>query len=454
MNIGVTMRHYDTVIIGAGPGGYESAFELGLAGVKTLLIDKSKTAIGGTCLNVGCIPTKNYLQSASFVSKISHFKSNGLQLVYEGLDLENLREQTTALINELRSGIVWMLDQRKVDTLFGTATFADAHSVLVDGETITFDHCIIATGSFASSAPGIVQNGKNIISSNEVFDLVSIPRSMVIIGSGPIGCEFASFFSAFGTEVTMIVRGSQILPQEDEDVAKALQRVFKKHNVKLMFDTNAVNATEVSEGVLVETTGEYTDKILCDVVLCATGRSPNTSGLGLEAIGVKLSSKGFINVNPSFQTDLGHIYAVGDCIDTPGFAHTAYTEARIASRNIIHSSAYTNTSLNPSTIFTEPSIGRCGLNEKQATVQGINVDVKKIYYKANAKAKILGDDSGFAKIICEHESGIILGATIIGVEATEIIHEMIIAVQKQMTYKELRSITHVHPSVSEIIRSL
>jgi len=448
------MKHYDTVIIGAGPGGYESAFKLGLAGIKTLLIDKSKAAIGGTCLNVGCIPTKNYLQSASFISKIDHFKSNGLMLEYNGLTLEDLKNQTTALIDELRSGIVWTLDQRKVDTHFGTAIFDDEHTVLVDGEAITFDHCIIATGSVVTPTPGIFQNGKNIISSNEVFDLTSLPRSMVIIGRGPIGCEFASFFSAFGTKVTMIVRGSQILPQEDEDVAKALQRVYKKHGVNLMFNTNALSATETAEGVLVEISGENRDKLLCDVVLCATGRSPNTSGLGLEKIGISLSPKGFINVNQNFQTDLSHIYAVGDCIDTPGFAHTAYTEAHIASENIIHSSSLTNNSLNPSTIFTEPSIARCGLNEKQAVAEGVNIDVKKIYYKTSAKAKILGDDSGFAKIICDPESGIVLGATIIGVEATEIIHELIIAVQKQITYAELRSMTHVHPSVSEIIRYL
>lgn len=448
------MRHYDTVVIGAGPGGYESAFELGLAGVKTLLIDKSKAAIGGTCLNVGCIPTKNYLQSASFVSKLDHFKTNGIQFDYHGIDLEMLRNQTMALIDELRSGIVWLLDQRKVDMLFGTAVFVDEHTLSVDGEMVTFDHCIIATGSLASPTPGIIQDGKKIISSNEVFDLTSLPKSMVIIGSGPIGCEFASFFSAFGTEVTMIVRGSQILPQEDEDVAKALQRVFKKQNVRLLFHSDAVNATVEPEGVSVQITGENTETLRCDVVLCATGRIPNTSILGLEKAGITILPRGYIEVDQSFRTSQSHIYAIGDCIDTPGFAHTAYTEARVAAHNIIHLAEQTNTSLNPSTIFTEPQIARCGLNEKLSSAQNKEIEVKKIYYKANAKAKILGDDSGFAKIICDKESGIVLGATIIGVEATEIIHELIIAVQKQMTYEELRTITHVHPSVSEVIRYL
>lgn len=448
------MRHYEAVVIGAGPGGYESALELGLAGIKTLLIDKSKARIGGTCLNEGCIPTKNYLQSASYVSKIAHYQTNGVQLEYKGLELGSLRNQTTALIDELRSGIVWLLDQRKVDTLYGTATFVDTNTVSVSGEEITFDHCIIATGSLSSSTPGIIQNGTNIISSKEVFDLKSLPHSMVIIGSGPIGCEFASFFSAFGTEVTMIVRGSQILPQEDEDVAKAIQRIFKKHNVRLLFNSNAVNATVEPEGVSVNITGESTEILQCDVVLCATGRYPNTDGLGLENIGITLSQQGYIDVDQSFRTSQSHIYAVGDCIDTPGFAHTAYTEAHVAARNIIHSAAQTNISLNPSTIFTEPQIARCGLNEKFALAQNRDIEVKKIYYKTNAKAKILGDDSGFVKIICDPKSGVVLGATIIGVEATEIIHELIIAVQKQMTYDELRTITHVHPSVSEIIRSL
>lgn len=448
------MKKYDAVVIGAGPGGYEAALDLGRAGIKTLLIDRAKERLGGTCLNEGCIPAKNYLQSAEFTLKAVYFSECGVELELRGLNLGRLREKTEALKNEIRSGVAWMLDQAGVETLYGSARFVDARSIEVAGETISFDKCIIATGSQVREVPQLPLDGKRIISSREVFELESLPASIAIVGGGPIGCEFATFFSAFGVEVTLIGRRSQLIPSEDEDVAKALLRAFKKRNIKVV-NSASVQKAEVNErGVELLVEGENTESIQCELVLCATGRIPYSEGLQLDNAGVAQNEKGFIEVNGAFQTTQNHIYAVGDCIETPAFAHTAYAEARITAQNIISGEAAANTRLTPSTIFSHPLIASCGLKEREAKEQGVAIEVKKALFKVNAKAKIHGDDAGFAKLIVSSESGVILGAAVIGVEATEIIHELLLAIEKKLTARELKEIIHAHPTVSEIVTYL
>lgn len=448
------MRQFNTVVIGAGPGGYEAALELGKAGVKTLLIDRSKERIGGTCLNEGCIPTKNYLQSAEYASKSAYFSDCGLALEFKGLDIGKLSEKTNHLKNELRSGVVWLLESAGVEMLYGTATFVDAHTIDVSGEKIGFEKAIIATGAQVREVSTLPLDSKYIISSREVFGLRTLPKSIAIIGGGAIGCEFATFFNAFGVEVTLIVRGSQLLSGEDDDVAKTLLRGFKKSNIRVLTSVSVQKAEVHEKGVELFIQGETQERIQCELVLSAIGRDPYTQGLNPENAGVQRNAKGFIEVNGSFQTSQKHIYAVGDCIDTPAFAHTAYAEARIAAHNLMNGGTDTNTHINPSTIFSNPQIASCGVSEKEAKEQGRTIEIKKAFFKVNAKAKIKGDDSGFIKMIVCVESGVILGAVIIGEEATEIIHEMVVAVEKKLTAKELIGMIHVHPSVSEIVRYL
>ncbi|MFA6188395.1 MAG: dihydrolipoyl dehydrogenase [Sulfuricurvum sp.] len=448
------MNHYDVIIIGAGPGGYESAIQLGKAGLKTLLIDKTKERIGGTCLNEGCISTKNYLESAGYASKAPYFLECGLDLQIKGLDLARLRERTVSLKDELRSGVVWQLDQAGVEMVYGFASFVDEHTLDVSGEAISFDKCIIATGAKVREAPVLPLDGKQIVSSSDLFELDTLPKSIAIVGGGPIGCEFATFFSAFGVDVTLIARGSQLLSTEDEDVAKALLRAFKKNGIKVI-TSSAVQKVEVTmQGVELDVVGEIEEKIKCELVLCAIGRDPNIEELRLENANVQRDDKKFITVTGTFQTTQKNIYAIGDCINTPAYAHTAYAEAKIAAVNIINDGDAVNTHVTPSTIFTVPQVASCGLSEKEAKEQGIAIEVKKAFFKVNAKAKIIGDDSGFVKILICPERGTILGASIIGVEATEVIHELLIAVEKKLTASELTSTIHVHPSVSEIIRYL
>ena len=448
------MKQYETVVIGAGPGGYEAALKLAEGGVKTLLIDRDKERIGGTCLNEGCISAKAYLQSAEYVAKASHFSDCGVRLELKGLDMARLGEKTVSLKDEIRSGVVWLLEQAGVETLYGSAQFIDAKSLEVSGETIAFENCIIATGSAVREVPNMPLDGKRIISSREVFELTSLPASITIVGGGPIGCEFATFFSAFGVEVTLIARSAQLLSAEDEDVAKALLRAFKKRNIRVVTSASVKKAEVNASGVELLIEAEAEESIQSELLLCAVGRVPYSEGLHPEKAGVEQNEKGFMVVNGSFQTTQKHIYAVGDCIDTPAFAHTAYAEARIAAQNIISSEAAANIHVTPSTIFTDPAVASCGLREKEAKEQGRSIEVKKAFFKANAKAKIEGDDTGFAKLIVCAESGVVLGGSIIGVEATEIIHELLLAVEKKLTAKELKGVIHAHPSVSEIVTYL
>lgn len=448
------MKQFQTVVIGAGPGGYEAALELARAGIKTLLIDKSKEHIGGVCLNEGCVSTKNYLQYAEFATKASYFGSRGLELAIKGLDIKALAMHTTSLKDELRTGVAWLLEQAGVEMLYGYASFVDNHHISVSDETIKFDHCIIATGSKTQELPILPIDGKHIISSREVFELQALPRSIVIVGGGLIGCEFATFFSAFGVEVTMIVRGTQLLSSEDEDVSKALLRAFKKRSINVLLSASISNVQVEGERVKLAINAENEEHIECDLVLSATGRIPYTDGLQLENAGISQSDKGYIEVNRSFQTAQEHIYAIGDCIDTFGYAHTAYTEGKVASHNIITGEALTNTHVTPSTIFSDPQIATCGLSEKEAKREKLEIDVKKAYFKANAKAKIVGDDTGFMKVILSSQDGTVLGASVVGAEAVEIIHILTAAVERKVTLKELSGMIYAHPTISEIIRNL
>ena len=446
------MNTYDVVIIGAGPGGYQTAIELGKAGVKTLLIDKAKERVGGTCLNVGCIPTKNYLESASFVSKAVHLKECGLKIEFSGLDINILREKTTELINEIRIGVLWMLEQSNVELNYASAEFIDNHRIKLDKEIIEFNKCIIATGSRARNLDILPIDSKNIISSSDIFTLKKLPKSIVIVGAGPIACEAATFFSSFGVSVTMLARSSRLLSNEDEDISKALLRVFKRNNIKVITSVNIIKS--IIKDNSVELILDSNQSIISDIVLSAVGRVPYTQDIKLENTGVKTDEKGFIEVSKSFESSQNNIYAIGDCIDTPAFAHTAYAEAKIVANNIINKESNTNTHISPSTIFTTPQIASCGLNEKEAKAQKIDIEVKKAYFKANAKAKISGDDSGFAKVIISSKTGFILGASVIGTEATEIIHELLFAVENNLKTIELKKVIHAHPTVSEIITYL
>lgn len=445
------MKTYDTVVIGAGPGGYDAALELGRAGIQTLLIEKEKVRIGGVCLNVGCIPSKLYLEAADFASRAAFFRD--LDIVGESKtpELARLKEKAKALKDEIRSGMVWMLDRAGVELMYGTARFADAHTLEVDGESVAFEHCIIATGSKVRQHPVLPPDGRRILTSRDIFDLERLPASIVIVGGGAIACEFATFFAALGTRVTIVIRGTQLLSAEDEDVSKALMRAFRQRGIEIVTSASPEKA-EVGE-TEVRLHLDKAEPLESEIVLSAIGRIPDSGGLMLENAGVGTDEKGFVKVNPMFRTSAAHIYAIGDCIATQADAHTASAEGRIAAQNIA-GAARSNRHLSPSATFSEPAVARCGMNEREAEKQGRKVVVKKAYFKANSKAKIMGDDSGFAKLVVDEASGTVLGAAIVGIGAAEVIHLPAMAVEQKLTAEELKSMIRIHPTLSEIVTAL
>lgn len=439
---------YDVVVIGAGPAGYKVSLELANAGIKTLLIEKSKERIGGTCLNEGCIPTKNYLEIAKYASKTPFFSEGGLEIEVKGLNLKKLKEKTKELIKEIRTGVIWLLDRSGVEIIYGEAKFIDSNTIEVEKQKINFDKAIITTGSKAKEINNLKIDGKKIISSSDVFELENLPKSITIIGSGVIGCEFATFFNFFGVEVNLIARKEIILVNEDEDISKVLMREFKKRNINILTNSSVEKMKLKNDFVELSIKGEEDSVIQSETVLLATGRVPFTDNLNLERAEIKLDEKGFIKVNEFFQTTQKNIYAIGDCIDTFAYAHTAYAEAKILAKNIINNRIDSNEHITPSVIFTEPAIGSCGLKERDAKIP---IEIKKVYFKQIPKAKISGDDSGFIKVIISKESGIILGTSIVGIEATELIHEMVLAIEKKVKFEELNRIIHGHPTLSEVI---
>lgn len=445
------MRTFDMVVIGAGPAGYESALELGRGGKRVLLIDRAKERIGGTCLNEGCIPAKTYLESADYSHKAELFRERGLNVSVGELDLGVLRGKKDALVDEIRSGVVWLLDQAKVELAYGSAKFTGLKTIDLEGETIGFKQCVIAVGSTVREVASLPVDGRRIITSTEVFEMETLPESVAIVGGGAIGCEMASFFNGFGVAVTLIGRREYLVPNEDEDVSKALMREFKKRGMRLLSGVN-VEKAEVTESGVVLSVGE--ESITCDTVLVAAGRVPNTAGLEAEKAGVKLDGKGYVSVDGAFRTANPDIYAIGDCIPTPGYAHTAYAEAKVAAHNILTGESKENTRLTPSAIFAHPNVGSCGLSETQAKAKGLEVIVKKAYFKASARAKIHGNDGGFAKVVVDAGSGKILGASIVGVGATETIHELLVGIEQGMTLDAMKNLIYVHPSLAEIVTLL
>jgi len=443
------MREYDVVVIGAGAGGYEAAIKLAKAGLKTALIEKEKVKIGGVCLNEGCIPTKTYLESAQLLLHTQWYSELGIELEIKGFDLPKLQAKSEALKDEIRSGVVWLLDQAGVEIIYGEAQFQDKHTIVVDETTLTFKHCIIATGSIPRSDAMHPVDGEYILSSKEVFDLQSLPKSIVIMGGGAIGCEFATFFAAMGVEVTMLSRREYLVPSQDRDVSKALMRAFKKRGIKIISSAKVVSSKVENNQVKLELDNGST--LTSDKLLLAIGRVPNTQMLNLESTDVKLDSRGSIEVNESFQTTQPHIYAVGDCIATTAYAHVATKEAKVAAHNIIHHATQTKSSVIPSVIFSIPQIASCGINEAEAKDQGIEIEIKKHYYKANPKAKILGDDAGFSKYILDASSGKILGASIVGALASELIHIITMAMEQGMSYDEMQELVYAHPTLSEVV---
>lgn len=450
-------HEYDVAVIGSGPGGYVAAIRAAQLGLKTVCIEKNST-LGGTCLNVGCIPSKALLQSTEYYDLLQHeAKDHGIECKDVSINFGKMMERKSHIVSGLVNGISGLFKNNKVERVEGKARFISPYAVeVVQGDKkrqVEADHFILATGSEPISLPFMPYDEKIIVSSTGVLSLPAIPKKMIVIGAGVIGVELASVYNRLGTSVLIVEMLDHICPAMDKAVSKTLQQILKKQG--LTFNLSATVKGAKKEGNIVSVNFTQNNQEItetADIVLVAVGRRPYTDGLGLETIEVRTSSKGEVLVNDSFQTTQRHIYAIGDIIDGPMLAHKASEEGIAAAEIIAGMHPKINYMAIPNVIYTHPEVAALGMTEKEAVDKGLELKIGTSYFKGNPRARCTGYTEGFVKIIGEKKSDRLIGLHIIGPHASEMIGEGVIAIVKKATLEEIARASHAHPTLTEAIR--
>jgi dihydrolipoamide dehydrogenase len=435
-------------VIGGGPGGYVSALFAKRAGAEVFLIEKDE--LGGTCLNRGCIPTKTIIHSLELLDKLKSHKYNTQDNFFDvAIDLPTILHRKDNVVETQRKGLNTILKQSGVKIIKDEAELINPKTVLLKhtSEKILSDKIIIATGSRPAELPMLSFDGELIISSDDIWKMKEIPQSLTIIGAGAIGCEFAWIFTLLGSKVTIIEQMSRALPMEDEEISKALEKLFKKR--KIAFYPGVKIAELKKSDSTVEITFSNGIKINSSTVLVSVGRSFNTDFLKFGEI--KLGSRGEIIVDDTMQTNIEDVYAVGDVNGRWLLAHVAYREGEIAAKNAMGEAFKMDYSVIPSTIFTVSEVASVGIKENEALKKEINYRKSVFPFRAVGKAHAIGEIDGFVKVITDAETDTLLGAHIIGPKASEIIHELALAIKLKAKAKDLKELIHSHPTLSECI---
>ena len=437
-------------VIGGGPGGYVAAIKAAMLGADVTVIEKRR--VGGTCLNVGCIPTKALLASSSLITSIKEAKDFGISI--DGnieADFESIMGRKNKIVNQLISGIEILFDKRGIKLVNGFGKLIDKNKIEVkkeDGtiEVIEADKIILANGSQPVILPIFPYDGKTIITSDEALNLKEVPKSLLIVGGGVIGCEFGQFFKTLGTEVTIVEMFDQLLPLEDKDVAKQLQRQFKKDKIKVMTGIR-IEKCEIVDDEVVATLSNG-KQVKAEKALLSIGRKPYLDNSGVEDIGITLE-RGKIVVNENLETNIEGIYAIGDLINTPFLAHVASKEGLIAAQNAVCGNSKTvNYKAVPRCVYTEPEVAGVGKTEKELQQQDITYKVGQFDFRALGKAQAIGHFQGFIKILADQEDKLI-GASIVGPHATDLLTELSLAVHLGLTVEQVGDVIHAHPTLSE-----
>ena len=453
------MKHI--AIIGSGPGGYYAALLLSKSGCKVTLIEKEN--IGGACLNVGCIPTKTLLDNTSLFEHFQFLANK--KKIFSGedikIDTEALKLFQVEVMNQLRQGLEKLFKAKKIELVYGTASFLSKNKLRVthsiEGNSFTdieADEVIIATGSKPKNIPSFNLDGKLIVSSDNVWNIPSVPEKLLIIGSGPIGIEFARVFHVLGSKVTISEIKESLCPILDLEISENLSRSLKRRSIELKINRATKFLEKKDDSVKVEfisTTDSEREIRGYDQVLIAVGRKPNTENLSFENADIELEASGFIKVNKHLQTNIPNIWAIGDVTNYPQLAHTASFQARIVAKNIMGNLQEFDGRFIPGCIFGYPEVAFIGLTEEEAKEKSLNYKVGKSLYLASGKAKASGLTEGIAKIIMDTNTKKILGAHIIGAEASSLIHEMVVAMQNDLTVEQLTNSIHAHPTYSEVL---
>ncbi len=449
------MADFDTIIIGAGPGGYVAAIRAAQLGQKVACVEGRDT-LGGTCLNVGCIPSKAMLHATHMLHETHEtFEKMGLMGASPKVDWAKMQAYKDDVVSGNTKGIEFLFKKNKVTWLKGWATIPAPGQVKVGHEVHSARNIVIATGSEASSLPGVTVDEETIVTSTGALTLAKPPKTMVVIGAGVIGLEMGSVYARLGTEVTVVEYLDAITPGMDAEVAKSFQRILSKQGLKFVLGAAVQSVTKTRTGASVTYKLKKTDaeaSLDADIVLVATGRKPFTAGLGLEALGVEMGPRGTVKTDARFQTSIPGLYAIGDAIAGPMLAHKASDEGFAVAENLSGKHGHVNHSVIPGVIYTTPEVASVGQTEEALKAEGRACKVGKFSYMGNARAKAVFQAEGFVKLIADAATDRILGCHIIGPGAGDVIHEVCVAMEFGASAQDLALTCHAHPTWSEAVR--
>ena len=452
-------ENFDLIVIGGGPGGYVCAIRAAQLGLKTACVE-SRGTLGGTCLNVGCIPSKSLLNlSENFHKAKKNFFNQGIEVSDVKLNVEKMMSNKNKSVQVLTKGVEFLFKKNKVSYLKGKGVIFSPTNVVVydQGKKTSYNtkNIVIATGSYASSLPGVKIDEKNIISSTAALSLSSVPKSLVVIGGGYIGLEMGSVWKRLGAEVTVIENLPFITPGMDREVSNEFQKILTKQGIKFKLNSKVLSIKDLGNEVKIEyQSNEKNSKdiISADKTLIAVGRKPYTEGLNLSKIGIKKDDKGRIKVNKKFQTDINNIYAIGDVIEGPMLAHKAEEEGIAVAELLAGQSGHVNYDVIPGVIYTSPEVAYVGRSEEQLKKDGIKYKIGKFPFLANSRAKVNNETDGFVKILADSKSDRVLGVHIIGPHCGDMIAEMALAMEFGASAEDIARTCHAHPTHTEAIK--
>lgn len=451
------MTKYDITIIGSGPGGYVAAIRAAQLGFKTALIEKEKT-LGGTCLNVGCIPSKALLDSSEHYHNAAHtFKTHGIELNDLQVNMKQMIDRKNDVVKKTTDGISYLMNKNKIDVYEGYGSFKNRNTISIKGkeeQEIETDKVIIATGSEPASLPFITLDGKRVITSTEALDITELPKSMVVIGGGIIGCELGSVYARLGTEVTIVEYLPRIVPGMDADIGKELLRSLKKLGVKFNLGAKVKEVSNNGDLVTIKADDKKGNEVSFEAEYClvSVGRKPYTNGLGLENIGLATDERGRIPVNEKLETSVAGVYAIGDVVKGAMLAHKAEEEGVFVAESIAGQKPHINYNLIPSVVYTWPEGAGVGYTEEQLKESNRAYKKGSFPFKASGRARASMDEEGFVKVLADAETDEILGVHMLGPRCADMIAEAVVAMEYRASAEDISRMSHAHPTFTESMK--